>query len=69
MIYSYKLGGDECQVLVVEPNLLDPKILFSHVCNPGVLYTHSPYLGVRGRSPREIFLGCVLANSIADPWY
>ena len=26
-------------------------------------------MGVRGWSPREIFLGCVLANSIADPWY
>ena len=55
--------------MVVEPNLLDLEILFSHVCNPGVLYTHSPYLGVWGMSPREFFLGCVLANSIADPWY
>ena len=62
----------------MEPNLPDPEILFNHVCNSGVLYTHSPCLGVqgstpkkgvRGRSPREIFLGCVLANSIADPWY
>ena len=56
-------------VLVVEPNLPDPKILFSCDCNPGVLYTCSPCLGVRGRSPRNFFWGCVLANSIADPWY
>ena len=35
-------------LLVVEPNLSDPEILFSRVCNPGVLYTHSPYLGVQG---------------------
>ena len=26
-------------------------------------------MGVRGRSPQEFFLGCVLANSIANPWY
>ena len=31
----------------VEPDLPDPEILFSHVCNPGVLYTHSPCLGVQ----------------------
>ena len=47
-------------VLVVEPNLPDPEILFSRVCNPGVLYTHSPCLGVRGY---------VLSNSFVDPWY
>ena len=28
---------------------------------------HPQEMGVR--SPREIFLGCVLAKSIADPWY
>ena len=32
----------------MDPNLPDPEILFSHFCNPGVLYTHSPCLGVRG---------------------
>ena len=83
----------------MEPNIPDPKILFNHVCNPDVLYTHSPFLGVWGKppqdmrvqgqcprdtgfwgqhpqemgvwgqSPQEIFLGCVLANSIMDPWY
>ena len=53
----------------MEPNLLDLEILFSCVCTLGVLYTHSPYLGVRGWSPQEMFLGCVLANSFADPWY
>ena len=26
-------------------------------------------MGVRGWSPREIFLGCVLANNYVDPWY
>ena len=46
----------------MEPNLPNLEILFSCVCNPSVLYTHSPFLGVWG-------LGCVLANSIADPWY
>ena len=51
-------------MLVVEPNILDPEILFSRVCNPGVLYTHSPYLG---GAPEKFFLGCVLANSFADP--
>ena len=30
----------------MEPNLLDPEILFSCICTPGVLYTHSPCLGV-----------------------
>ena len=44
----------------MEPNLPDPEILFSCDCNPGVLYTHSPCLGVRG---------CVLDNNIAEPWY
>ena len=53
----------------MEPNIPNLEILFSCVCTPGVLYTHSPYLGVRGRSPREMFLGCVLAKSFADPWY
>ena len=38
----------QIQVLVVE-------ILFSCDCNPGVLYTRSPCLGVRGRSPRFFF--------------
>ena len=28
----------------MEPDLLDPEILFSCVCTPGVLYTHSPCL-------------------------
>ena len=64
--------------MVVEPDLLDPEILFNCVCTLGVLYTHSPYLGVRssapkkgvwGQHPREQNLGCVLTNSIADPWY
>ena len=32
----------------MEPDLLDPEILFSCVCNPGVLYTHSPFLGFWG---------------------
>ena len=31
----------------MEPNIPDPEILFSRVCNPGVLYTHSPCLAVR----------------------
>ena len=53
--------------LVVEPDLQDPEILFNCVCTPGVLYTHSPCLGVW--EPLRIFLGCVLANNIADPWY
>ena len=56
-------------VLVVEPNIPDPEILFSRVCNPGVVDTHSPCFGVQGQSLREIFLGYVLANSFADPWY
>ena len=56
-------------MLVVEPNLPDPEILSSRVCTPSVLYTRSPCLGVWGRSPREFFLGCVLASSIADPQY
>ena len=56
-------------MLVVEPNLRDPKILFSCDCNPGVLYTHSPCLGVWGWSPQEFFWGCLLANSIVDPCY
>ena len=47
-------------LLVVEPNLPYLEILFSCDCNLGVLYTHSPYLGVQGY---------VLANSFADPWY
>ena len=37
----------------MERNLLDPKILFSCVYNPGVLYTHSPYLGVQGSAPKK----------------
>ena len=28
-----------------------------------------PALGFRGRAPKNFFLGCVLANSFADPWY
>ena len=40
--------------LVLEPDLLDPEILFSCVCTPSVLYTYSPNL---------------LANSFDDPWY
>ena len=40
-------------VLVVEPNLPDLEILFSCVCTLGVLYTHSPCLGVRGSSLRK----------------
>ena len=56
-------------LLVVEPDLPDLEILFSHFCNLGVLYTHSPYFGVLGRSLGEFFLGCVLANSYVDPWY
>ena len=53
----------------MEPNLPDLEILFSCDCTPGVLYTRSPCLGVRERSPRFFFLRCVLANSIADLWY
>ena len=34
----------------MEPDLPDPEILFSRVCTPGVLYTHSPCL-----LPREFF--------------
>ena len=30
----------------MEPDLPDIEILFSYVCTPGVLYTHSPFLGV-----------------------
>ena len=45
----------------MEHNLPNPEILFSCDCNLGVMYTCSPCLGV--------LLGCVLANSIADPWY
>ena len=56
-------------MLVVEPDLPNIEILFSCVCTPSVLYSHSPYLGVRGWSPRELFLGCVLTNSFANPWY
>ena len=86
-------------MLVVEPNLPNPEILFSCDCNTGVLYTRSPYLGVQGSAPKKgvwgqrrrdtgvwgqrpqenggsrdlplnlFFLGCVLANSIVDPWY
>ena len=37
----------------MEPNLPDPEILFSCVCNPGVLYTHSPCLGVRGSAQKK----------------
>ena len=40
-------------MLVVEPNLPDPEILFSCDCNPGVLYTHSPCLGVRGSALKK----------------
>ena len=32
----------------MDPNIPDPEILFSCDCNPGVLYTHSPCLRVRG---------------------
>ena len=32
-------------MLVVEPNLPDPEILFNGVCTPGVLYTRSPTFG------------------------
>ena len=46
-------------VLVVEPDLLDSEMLFNRVCTLGVVYTHSPTLK----------LGCLLANSFADPWY
>ena len=65
-------------MLVVEPNLLDPEILFNCDCNLGVLYTRSPChgvwgstlkKGVRRQSPQIFFLGCVLANSFVDPWY
>ena len=42
-------------MLVVEPNIPDPEILFSRVCNLGVLYTHSPCLRVQGQGPQEIF--------------
>ena len=37
----------------MEPDLPYPEILFSHVCTPGVLYTHSSCFGFRGWSPRE----------------
>ena len=37
------MGGSygENDMLVVEPDLLDSKMLFSHVCTPGLLYTCS----------------------------
>ena len=63
----------------MELNLPDLEILSSCDCNPGVLYTCSPCLGVRGSAPesegfeggapKKKIWGCVLANSIADPWY
>ena len=56
-------------MLVVEPDLPNIEILFSRFCTLGVLYTHFLCLGVQGRSPREFVLGCVLANSFADPCY
>ena len=66
--------------MVVEPDLPDTEILCSFICNPSVLYTHSPYLGVQGKHPQEnggsraepprIFFGmCVGEQSLVDPWY
>ena len=37
----------------MEPNIPNPEILFSRVCNPGVLYTHSPCLGVWGKDSKK----------------
>ena len=31
----------------MEPDVPDPEILFSYVCTPGLLYTHSPNLVFR----------------------
>ena len=42
-------------LLVVEPNLPNPEILFSCVCTLGVLYTHSPCLRVWGKAPEKFF--------------
>ena len=62
----------------MEPNIPNIEILLSCDFNLGVLYTRSLYLwvwgsalkkGFWGWSPRENVLGCVLANSIVDPWY
>ena len=44
----------------MEPNLPYPEILFSCDCNLGVLYTHSPYLGVRGKFFLDVCLPIVL---------
>ena len=51
------------KLLVVEPNIPDPKILFSCDCNPGVLYTRSPFLGVRGNELRTHGIGLTLEFS------
>ena len=61
--YKYSL------LLVVEPDLPDLEMLFSHVCTPDLLYTRSPTLGFGGEAPENFFLGCLLANIFADPWY
>ena len=55
-------------MLVVEPDLPNPEMLLSHVCTLGLQYTRSPTLGFRGEA-LEKKLGCLLANSFADPGY
>ena len=39
----------------MELDIPNPEILFSCVCTLGVLYTHSPTLGFRGRAPEFFF--------------
>ena len=49
------MGICKLEMLVVEPDLQDTEILFSHVCTRGVLYTCSPTLGFGGRVPEKFF--------------
>ena len=42
-------------LLVVERDLPDSEMLFSHLCTPGVLYTRSPTLGFGGKAPKICF--------------
>ena len=53
----------------MEPDLLDPEILFSCVYTPGVLYTRSPTLGFRVVPQKGGFNAAPLRNggSRADP--
>ena len=38
------------RLLVVEHDLSDSEMLFSHVCTPGLLYSHSPNLAFKGEA-------------------